>query len=329
MSCSCSIRNRPPPRTLAWLIALACLLSACARSDHLLRPNGVAVAADGSLYVMDRGNYRVVHLAASGRFLGAFGRLGTASEDIYSGWDIALDSQGQVYICNLTFAENNDLLYDGVKVFAAEGSFLRQVGRQEYLAGSMDMPNRPYGLDIDSQDRLYVTDFAVNTLRIFSAQGDISGTFFGKTGSGDGEFNGLNDVAVDDQRGLVYLSDSINSRVQQFALSPLPSGGLTLTHQLSFGVYGDEPGQFSYPQYLAVDDERGIVYVADLGNQRVQAFDAQGNLTRVFTLPDIHIWQPMGLTLGKDGAIYVADSFNNMIWVFEPGGSLHSRIEVK
>jgi hypothetical protein len=57
----------------------------------------VAVAPDGTLYVMDRGNYRVVHLSASGEFLGAFGQLGTTPEKIYKGWDIKVDAAGNIY----------------------------------------------------------------------------------------------------------------------------------------------------------------------------------------------------------------------------------------
>jgi hypothetical protein len=110
------------------------LLTTCAAgSSGLLRPNGVAVARDGSLFVMDRGNYRVVHLSATGQLLHAFGELGAEPGDIYSGWDIALDAAGNIYICNQTRAEEGAFRSaDGVKVFTAEGRFLQSIGEQTY-----------------------------------------------------------------------------------------------------------------------------------------------------------------------------------------------------
>ncbi len=313
-------------RCAIWC-SLVALLPACT-AKPLFRPNGVAVAADGSLYVMDRGNYRIVHLTAEGRFLGAFGRLGTRPEHIHSGWDIALDEQGRIYICNLTFSESYDLLYDGVKVFMPNGKLWRETGRQDYTDSSTS-GNRPYGLDVDRQGRVYIADFVANTLRVLDDQGQLIATLLGRVGSADGELNGPNDVAVDDGRNLLYVSDIANSRVQQFLIGVLPGGGLTLTHQLSIGGYGDTPGQFAYPQYLAVDDASGDWYVADLGNQRIQVFDSQGQYIRSLIPPDVHTWQVLGLAVGGDGAVYAADGLNNVIWAFEPDGSLRRRIEVK
>lgn len=311
----------------AWL-GLALLLAACARPAPLLRPNGVAIGADGSLYVMDRGNYRVAHLAPDGRLLGAFGKLGTRAADIHSGWDIALDSQGHITICNLTFSEEADLIYDGLKVFAPDGALIREIGHQDYAYDDGLTSHRPYGLDIDAQDRVYVADFAVNSLRVFDAQGQLLGTWGGQTGSGEGEFNGLNDVVVDDRRNLVYLADSINCRIQQFE-RVAASEALTLTYRLSFGSYGDEPGQLAYPQYLAVDEASGTLYVADLANQRVQAFDPQGRYLSSLAPTGVDTWQVMGLTVGPDGYLYAADALNNAIWAFRPDGQVHRRIEVK
>jgi tripartite motif-containing protein 71 len=308
----------------------ALLLTACgSRPSGLLRPNGVAIAQDGSLYVMDRGNYRVVHLSASGRFLGAFGRLGSGPNDIYSGWSIALGPAGNIYICNqVSGADGFDRIHDGVKVFTVNGRFLRELGGQDYGYIGQGIPhNTPYGLDIDNQGRVYVADFDASTVRVFDAQGARLARFFGQKGSGDGQFSGLQDVAVDDQRGLMYVLDSFNNHVQRFNLTVTASGGLTVTHNLTFGSYGRAPGQFAYPQDLAVDEASGRVYVSDVANRRIQVFDAQGKYTAEFEAPGE--WQVMGLAVGNDGVVYAADALNGIIWAFEPDGRLRSRIEVQ
>jgi tripartite motif-containing protein 71 len=316
-------------QVLVILIA-SLLLAGCAAPRGLLRPNGVAVAPDGSVYVMDRGNYRVVHLSATGKFLGAFGKLGAGPNDIYAGWDIALDSAGNVYICNqVPNEEGTGLVHDGVKVFAPSGRLVRELGGQDYVYGDDVVRNTPYGVDIDAQGRIYVADFGADTVRVFDPQGGQIAQFFGDTGSEEDQFYGVNDVAVDDPRGLMYVVDNMNSRVQQFSLAVTDSGELTVTHLLSFGEYGREPGQFAYLQNIAVDDASGRVYVGDMANYRVQVFDTEGNYVSQFSPPDVEIWQVMGLAVGSDGAVYVADARNNAVWVFEPDGRLRSRIEVE
>ncbi len=313
--------------SLYLVLLLGVLLTACVpQRVPLLRPNGVAVATDGSVYVMDRGNYRVVSFSAEGRFLNAFGKFGVRPEQIHSGWDLAIDADDNLYFGNLTFSEEGDLIRDGIKVFSSNGVFLREIGVMEYNPD--DSTQRPYGVALDAQGHLYVSNFASNILRVFTTQGELQGTFFGEAGSEPGQFNGLSDVAVDDTRGQLYIVDQVNARVQQFTLTTTPDGALTLTFERVFGEYGDQPGQFAYPQYIAVDATLGRVYVADLGNERVQVFDCEGRYLDAFAPPDTDVWQALGITVGPNGAVYVTDAFNNAVWVFAPDGSLRARLEV-
>jgi sugar lactone lactonase YvrE len=314
-------------RTAAMLlvvsIAVMALFSSCGPAAGLLRPNGVAVMPDNTLYIMDRGNYRVVHAAADGRFLDTFGRFGARPEDIFAGWDLASDAAGNLYLCDLARDENGNLVRDGAKVFSPQGLLQREIGREDYAFD--DYSHNPYGLDVDDAGRVYLADNSVNTLRIFDAEGVPLATFF-DTGTGPGLFLGLNDVVVDDTRGLVYASDSIASCIQQFALTVDSAGQISLTYRLTLGAYGDAAGDLSYPQYLAVDETSGQLYVNDMGNYRIQAFDAAGNWIAEFAPPGAENWQGMGLDVGVDGAVYIADALNNVIWAFEPDGRLRARI---
>jgi DNA-binding beta-propeller fold protein YncE len=313
----------------AKILLVLLFVSGCAASPTgLLRPNGVAVAPDGSLYVMDRGHNRVVHLSATGRVLDTFGRLGRGPDDIYSGWDIALDSGGNIYICHHIFdIQGSYRSHDGVKVFTPDGRFWRELGAQDYAYNDDLQANTPYGLAIDRQDRVYVADFDANRVRVFDAEGQTIARFFGEKGRQLGQFNGLSHVAVDSQRHLLYATDEANSRVQQFELIETAPDELAATPRLSFGSYGREPGQFAYPQDIAVDESSGRVYVADMANRRVQAFDPDGQYLTEFSPGED--WQVIGLDVGPDGAIYATDTLNNAILVFEPDGQLRDRIEAQ
>jgi DNA-binding beta-propeller fold protein YncE len=313
------------PLQILIILLASLLLTACAGPAGLLRPNGVAVAPDGSLFVMDRGNFRVAHLSVTGQLLDTFGQLGVEEADIYFGWDIELDANGNIYISNQTRAEEGAFRSsDGIKVFTADGRFVRHVGEQSY--SFEDKTNSPYGLDIDNQGRIYVADFEADAVRVFTAQGELLARFAGESGSGAGQFNDPVDVAVDDERQLLYIVDAYNHQADQFSLSVTESGQLTATHRLSFGLYGREPGQFAYPQNVAVDDQTGRVYIGDMGNRRIQVFDSEGQVLRQLAAPGN--WQVIGLDVAADGLVYAADTLNNAIWVFELDGRPR-RIEVQ
>jgi DNA-binding beta-propeller fold protein YncE len=88
-------------------------------------------------------------------------------------------------------------------------------------------------------------------------------TSFGSLGSGVGQFNSPRGVAVNG--GLVYVADTVNSRIDRFDPSNF-AGTFT-----SFGSQGSGVGQFFGPRGVAVDG-LGDVFVADTNNIRVVQF---------------------------------------------------------
>jgi len=82
------------------------------------------------------------------------------------------------------------------------------------------------------------------------------------------------------------------------------SDGTFLT---SWGGPGVDPGQFSSPVDVVVD-EAGNIYVADLGNGRIQVFDADGAFLAAWdagTTPSGADYQPYALVLDGEGHLYV------------------------
>ena len=89
-----------------------------------------------------------------------------------------------------------------------------------------------------------------------------------------------------------------------------------------WGSYGlQNTGQFAFPQGVAVDD-KGNVYVVDLGNRRVEKFDNNGNFLFTFGTKGAGNGQfenPIGIAIGKD-SIYVVDNSRNDIQKFDMTG---------
>ena len=70
-----------------------------------------------------------------------------------------------------------------------------------------------------------------------------------------------------DSLGNIYVADSVNSRIQQFApgkLNGTTIAGFTL-------MAGSVPNLFYYPYSVAFDSHFNL-YVADAANQRIQKF---------------------------------------------------------
>ncbi len=102
----------------------------------------------------------------------------------------------------------------------------------------------------------------------------------------------------------------MNFRIQTFTLD-----GRFLS---VFGDHGDSSGQFSQPKGVAADTQ-GNVYVAGATIDRVQIFSRQGDFLLAFGGEGKgpgEFLMPAGLTI-VDDKIYVADSYNRRIQIFQ------------
>lgn len=120
----------------------------------------------------------------------------------------------------------------------------------------------------------------------------------GPAGSGvpGSSFNRPTDVAWD-KAGNIYVADGIgnNNRVAKF-----DKDGRFIKH---WGSTGSAAGQFNGVKSLAVDPQ-GNVYVADVGNKRIQVFDAEGTFKTEFG--GVGTPLTMCITRGATPYLYVA-----------------------
>ena len=106
---------------------------------------------------------------------------------------------------------------------------------------------------------------------------------------------------------------------------------------------GGGDGQLNTPRNMAGDGD-GTIYVADSGNHRIQVFAPDGSPLRswgtsceLYTdgqpgcvdpdgdgplqLGDGQMREPWGIAVGPDGNVYVADTWNHRVVVFDPQGN--------
>ncbi len=183
--------------------------------------------------------------------------------------------------------------------------------------------DQPWGIAVDFDGYVYVTDSANNRVQIFNS----IGTFFGKwgdSGTGDGQMNSPCGFGLFGS-SEIFLADTGNSRIQHFtALSG------NFLHKV--GEPGTQSGQFNNPRDVCYDIDYDQIVVADSGNNRIQIFKLSNDeLAFVKAISDQSFSGPMGVVCAPDEAsqvIYVADTGNNRVMKLkvehdEPGNSPH------
>jgi DNA-binding beta-propeller fold protein YncE len=258
---------------------------------HLVRPMAVVETSDGSLYVADpgakgvqcfdvqRGRYRFVQRAQD--------------QPLPSPVGLAVGTRDEIYVADSALAQ--------ILVIEPGAELATPLALEVTL-------QQPTGLVFDPVgQQLVVVDTAAQQVVVIGLDGKQRARF-GRRGSGDGEFN-FPTLIGRDNTGRLYVTDSLNFRIQMF-----DSTGHFLGR---FGQVGNASGDLSRPKGVATD-RFGHVYVVDSLLHALQIFDRDGTF-----LLDIggqgqaagEFWLPTGLFISNNDTIYVADSHNQRVQV--------------
>jgi DNA-binding beta-propeller fold protein YncE len=165
-------------------------------------PFGLAVDAQGTIYVADAGDNTIKKLSPTGKVLAVWGRTGSAPGELSWPQGVAIDVQGNVYV-----ADGNN---SRIEKFSSTGTLLAVFGNMGSAAQRL---NLPAGIALDAQGDLYVTDLRNHRLVKFSPQGTLLTAW---SWAGGIQFSSARDVAVD-RFGNIYLADARNLRIVKFA----------------------------------------------------------------------------------------------------------------
>ncbi|MCP5150163.1 MAG: 6-bladed beta-propeller [Ectothiorhodospiraceae bacterium] len=126
-------------------------------------PVDAALGPDGTLWVLDAGNFRVQAFSPDGRALRAFGSVGTAFGQFARPKALAVGADGNLFV--------SDGMFGVVQAFDPEGRLLLPIGRP----GRRDLPGwwaLPAGVDVDETGRLYVVDQGFSKVEVLRPIGD-------------------------------------------------------------------------------------------------------------------------------------------------------------
>ncbi len=276
--------------------------------NQMRNPHGVDIAPNGTIYVTDANNDRIVVLGSDGSWIGSFGTSGTGDGQFLFPRGVAVDPlDGTLWVSD---SNRND-----VQHLTANGVFISRFGS---AALGPNRLLRPFDVEV-GPEWIFVASSGTHEVKAFDRTGTYVGTI-GGFGTGLGRLSIPQGMELTPD-GHLYVAEQGNDRVTEFAFQALGTSGTVPSEVASFGG----PGHAAmYPSGLETTPGGGIV-VADTGNSRLRRYDASGAL----------LWSVGGQDDGPgeldnprdagvdpvSGQIYVADTGNNRVAVFSAAGA--------
>src|SRR5271157_1915390 len=220
-------------------------------------PWGVAVGADGNVFVADTWNHRIQEFTSDGKFIRMWGTgPGLGPQSFYGPRSVVVDGAGRVLVA--------DTGNKRIVIFDANGNYLGEFGSGGSQPGELD---EPVGLALGGDGRLYVTDTWNQRVQVFAP--DASGLKYTSVATWMvagwvGQSSENKPFIAVGSAGEVFVSDPEACRVIEFN----PQGQA----QHVWGGCG-VTGGFTLPDGLALDQAGGL-WVGDAGTGSLIHFNA-------------------------------------------------------
>ena len=308
-----------------------------AAQARLFDPEGIAAAADGSVYVVDVLNFVVRRIGPDGIIKTVVGipHAGCQGDDtpathlaFATAQGVAVAPDGSLYVSDFNAHRVYHIGTDGSVAVAAgtgTGGFSGDGGAaiSANLAG-------PRGLAVAPDGTLYIADPNVHRIRRVGTDGIITTV----AGTGVAGFAGDGGLATQAKLadpigvaltpdGALYISDEGNHRVRRVGTDGIITTAAGIA-QFGFGGDGGPAplAALSNPEGIAAGPD-GSIYVTD--NNRVRRIAPDGIIDTVAGsatfgfagdggfAKQAQLLTPRGVAVGPDGSVYISDSNNNRI----------------
>lgn len=273
---------------------------------QLQSPRNLAVGPDGSLFVADTNNHRVLKLSPGGEELASYGQFGTVDSEfgMNEPWGIDVAGDGSLYVADTW---NHRILH-----ISPEGELLGSygtLGQAETLLslwGPRDVAVHPDG-------RIFVSDTGNKRIVVLSSDGEPLESI-ASGGAGLGQLDEPVGLAFDSQ-GNLYVADTWNQRIQIFQDGG--DGFIAVDEWTVDAWYGQS---LDNKPYLDVG-ENGVVCASDPEGFRVLCFDSSGQFLAGWGSSGEGSQQfglPSGIAFESEGKVWISDARNGRVMLFEP-----------
>ena len=219
---------------------------------------------------------------------------------------------------------NNELIVrdsstNQLVVFDKHFQYSHVIGGAGSGNGKFLKENSITGIAVDKKGYLYAADCNLHCIQKFKLNGEFISQF-GSKGTANSQFQypfGL----VLSQSELLFVCDYSNHRIQVFQNEKFC---------YCFGQHGTEPGTFSNPDDLTLNNSEDQLFITDYYNYRVQVFTTKGEFLKVFgnfTDVPFKLQHPVGIHYTPDGHLLISSNGTHCVLVFEEDGKFTSAIE--
>jgi sugar lactone lactonase YvrE len=216
---------------------------------------------------------------------------------------VAFDARGHLYV----LARGAQSFFE----FDPNGAFVRAFG---------DRMTRAHGLRIDRDGNLWATDVGAHVVMKLRPSGEVLLTIgtSGKAGewneaAGSRLLNQPNDIAIAANGDVFVVQGHTPGPKGDARVLKFDRNGRFLT---SWGGKGKGPGQFEVAHGAAID-AKGLLWVADRENQRIQVFDQSGTFVREMKYAGL----PCSFDIGRE-FVYMVNGFAGQLVQLDLGGKV-------
>lgn len=255
---------------------------------QLIWPAGIAIDAQGQVYVTDEWLNRVSVFDSKGNFLSCWNIVQGGDSETNGSAGIAIDANNVLYI--------TDGRSHKVRKFTTDGTFLGSWGS---LGSGPNELNSPWGIAVDDEGYVYVADFNNHRVQKYTSDGAFVAQI-GGSGSKRSSLVNPTDVAVDPDGDVYVCTWNKNAwdrgRVQIFDadgrfLTGLVGDAQQLSHWAEMTVAANtdylkrrrevrstEPEwTFAQPTAVTFDTLHHRLLVADTQRSRIQIYNKLAN----------------------------------------------------
>jgi sugar lactone lactonase YvrE len=122
-------------------------------------------------------------------------------------------------------------------------------------------------------------------------------------------------MAIDDEDNI-YIADTGSCRIVKYDVNG--------NKVAQFGTKGSAPGQILEPTDIAIDP-RGMLYIVDIGNRRIQLWDRFWRYEGEWAIPLANAYNGSHLSLADDGTIFITIPEHHQVFRYSPEGELLSK----
>ena len=304
-----------------------------ARNTQLNAPRGLALATDGTVYIADSGNGRIVAVRPTGHATVLTSEATCDADCLVEPHGVAVAPDGSIWIAD-PGADRIFRLDPDTRVLEVRAGTGVAGDSPDNTPALEAMLNGPAGIAITASGVVYFSERDGNKVRWLTGQGTvrtIAGT--GEAGYSEGSpatlarLNGPTGLAM--SGSLLYVADEQNNRVREINIT---GGGIRNIAGNGVAAYSEtdtiaQSAKLNKPRAVALTADRAQLFIADGVNDRVRVVNLPtgristfaGTGDAVFTAEgldaaDTSIDGPSGLAIHPQGILFVSDTGHQIVW---------------